>query len=96
LLLPLPREAIAPPELPEDRFAAPEFRPSNPRSPPEFERSDPAFDRKFEPPPSRPLLNDRPFDAEVEPRFAPCAEKKCWFCDTPRVVDAAAERPLAE
>jgi hypothetical protein len=25
-----------------------------------------------------------------------CAEKKCWFCDTPRVVDGAAARPLAE
>jgi hypothetical protein len=26
----------------------------------------------------------------------PRAEKKCWFCDTFRVVDAAAARPLAE
>lgn len=89
-LLPLlPREAIAPPALP-GRFTAPELRPSNPRSPP-------AFDRRFEPPPSRPLLNDRPFDpVPVVPRLVPRAEKKCWFCDTPRLVDAAAERPLAE
>ncbi|MGA9506795.1 MAG: hypothetical protein WBV31_20315 [Terriglobales bacterium] len=26
----------------------------------------------------------------------PRAEKKCWFCDTFRVVEAAAARPLAE
>jgi hypothetical protein len=27
---------------------------------------------------------------------APRLEKKCWFCDTLRVVEAAAARPLAE
>lgn len=30
------------------------------------------------------------------PAAAPRLEKKCWFCDTLRVVEAAAARPLAE
>jgi hypothetical protein len=32
----------------------------------------------------------------VEEATLLCAEKKCWFCDTFRVVEAAAGRPLAE
>jgi hypothetical protein len=39
------------------------------------------------------LLNDLLVAA---PAAAPRVEKKCWFCDTPRVVEAAAGRPLAD
>jgi len=38
-----------------------------------------------------PRSDDRA-DALVVPRV----EKKCWFCDAFRVVDATAGRPLAE
>jgi hypothetical protein len=41
----------------------------------------------------RPNANER--DA-VAPLPLARAEKKCWFCDTFRVVEAAAGRPLAE
>jgi hypothetical protein len=40
-----------------------------------------------------PFPDDRPFAAPVAPLLA---EKKCWFCDTLRVVEAAAGRPLAD
>jgi len=43
--------------------------------------------------PSRPLSADLTLDpAAVVPRV----EKKCWFCATFRVVEAAPGRPLAE
>lgn len=56
------------------------------------------FDPLFNPPlpdrpTSRPFPNDRPFDPLAG---LPRDEKKCWFCDTFRVVEAAAGRPLAE
>jgi hypothetical protein len=38
-----------------------------------------------------PLPNERDAVPEV-----PRAEKKCWFCDTFRMVEGAAARPLAE
>ena len=38
-----------------------------------------------------PRSNDRGAVPEV-----PRAEKKCWFCDTLRMVEGAAARPLAE
>lgn len=37
----------------------------------------------------------RPNDRDAFPEV-PRAEKKCWFCDTCRMVEAAAGRPLAE
>jgi hypothetical protein len=37
----------------------------------------------------------RPNDRDAAPEV-PRAEKKCWFCDTCRMVEAAAGRPLAE
>jgi hypothetical protein len=56
---------------------------------------DPLFERRFEVllKPSRPLLADLLFDADA---VVPRVEKKCWFCDTFRVVEAAAALPLAE
>jgi hypothetical protein len=38
----------------------------------------------------------RPGCTERGAAVLPRAEKKCWFCDTFRVVEGAAGRPLAE
>lgn len=51
--------------------------------------------------PLKPLLPDLavslpPNPLPLEAELAPRVEKKCWFCETFRVVEAAAERPLAE
>jgi len=89
-LLPPSRIAVEPPALPEraielELLRASELR-SAPRSAPWLECWSPLFE------PARPLSADLLLDAVV----VLWVEKKCWFCDTLRVVDAAAGRPLAE
>ena len=56
------------------------------------------FGELFATPFERELKLEGPFPAamRVDVGLLPCAEKKCWFCETLRVVDAAAGRPLAE
>jgi hypothetical protein len=109
LLFPLSRADVEPPELPrvsgrdEELFCGPVERdPAAVFCPDWPKRWDPLFERLFElmfelllpgRETSRLFPADLLFDAAA---VVPWAEKKCWFCDTFRVVEAAAGRPLAE
>lgn len=99
LLLPLAREVDEP-------LSAVELDRSNPRLVLEFElplrdSSRPLpIELRFDELPIDALpFDDRPL-AELplkdRPAVVPRAEKKCWFCDTFRVVEPAAARPLAD
>jgi hypothetical protein len=88
----LPR---APLELP-GRDSVPRFellRVSEPLSLDWLERWNPPLELPF---PTRPVSRAKVDLAFEPPAVAPRFEKKCWFCDTLRVVEAAAARPLAE
>ncbi len=99
-LLLISRAEVELPELP-GRGADPEFklpRASEPLSEFALECWNPPLELAFElafpdRATSRLFSIHLPFDADD---VALRAEKKCWFCDTFRVVDAAAARPLAE
>lgn len=55
------------------------------------------FEPIFDPPfPGRETSRLFPVDLPIDDAVALRAEKKCWFSETLRVVDAAAGRPLAE